>query len=350
MTTDQNNLSYDENIINKIILHPAFNDTIKELGELKIELPEFGTEGNWDLSLIPFPKSGDIIANIGDIKAVKLDPNIGQDLLNLNYPILAYDESFQDYNALEGVAYFFSHAIVVHGEDDYIPSIFICFYFFTRSELISQQSKNIIETDNPSVASKLKYVEDRAKFFLNVIPEKSIILIDGPLIGGQISSHTIKLNKQLLKKDIIPVFIVKNSNSNLITKYISELKGKFNSDMHWCYNILKPGERTNFFQYVDKHNPSHGKVFCYLKPFDGSPQRIEVHIDTYKKHQRILDKIMDLIYYLILAQGNLKNPQVRTVAIAEQYARQSLKLFNVRSLMRKIGLKPTINESRFKGG
>ncbi len=341
------NENYEKNVINKIILHPAFNETIKELSDLNIKLPEFGSEGSWDLSLIPFPKDGNLVSSFDEIRSIKLDPRKGQDFLNSNYPILAYDESFQKYEALEGVAYFFSHSVVAHGKDDYIPSVFICFYFFTRSKLITQKSKYIIECEDPSITSKLQYTQDRTNLLLNTVPNNSIILIDGPLIGGQISHYTINMNQQLLKRNIVPIFIVKNSSSNLITNNITELQGKFNSDMHWCYNTLKSGERTNFYSYVDKYKSLNGKVFCYLKPYDCSPQRIEVHVETYQKYHGVLDKIMDLIYYLILVQGDLKNPQVRSIAIAERYARECLKLFNIRSLMRKIGLKPTINESRF---
>ena len=136
---------------------------------------------------------------------------------------------------------------------DYIPSVLITFYFFTQSEPISQKSKYIIKSDNPSTDSKIYYSKDRSKFICDTITDNSIILIDGPLIGGQMSHLTVDLNRKLLQKNIIPIFIVKNSRSNLVTQYTDSLKGKFNSDMHWCYNTLKVGERTNFFSYVDKH-------------------------------------------------------------------------------------------------
>ena len=319
------------------------------MSELKINIPEYGSEENWDFSTVPFPKNGEIVTNINDIKPYKLDANNGQKNINSKYPILAYDESIQNFIALEGIAYFFSHAIVIHGKEDYIPSIFISFYFFTRSKLLTQKSKYITESENPSADSKRKYASDRTEFILNTTPKNSIILIDGPLIGSQISNFTVDLNKKLLKRNIFPIFIVKNSSSNLITQYIESLKDKYNSDMHWSYRSLKVGERTNYFRYIDRYKKNNGKVFCYLKPFDVSPQRIEMHVETYKKYQTNVDDLMDLIYYLMLAQGNYKNPQVRSIAVAEKFARESLKLFNIKKIMRKVGLKPTINESRFCG-
>ncbi len=334
---------------NRIIIHPSFDKTIEELKNLNIKLPKYGTEEDWDFNMVPFPKDGNLVTNIEDIKPIKLDAKNGQSLIHSKYPILAYDESIQKYMALEGISYFLSHSIVIHGKEDYIPSVFISFRFYTRSKLIVNKSKNIIESDNPSNDSKSDYARERSNFILKSTPENSIILIDGPLIGGQINNITVKLNRDLLKKKIIPIFIVKNSTSNLVTKYINELKGKFNSDLHWCFRALKPGERTNLFRYVDQYNPNNGKIFCYLKPFNVSPQRIEFHTETYKKHYKIIDNLMDLIYYLILVQGNLKNPQVRSIAVAEMFARTSLRIFDLKMLLKKIGLTPTINESRFGG-
>ena len=346
------NSSVDEfefNFNNRFIIHPNFNKTIKELNELKIKLPEYGSKEDWDFSMIPFPKEGNYVSNIDEIKPYKLNAKNGYKNTNSEYPLLAYDESIQNYLALEGTSYFFSHSMIIHGKVDYIPSIFISFYFFTRAKSIIEKSKYIIESDNPSVDSKAMYAKERTDFILNTSPENSIVLIDGPLIGGQISSITVDLNRKLLKKNVIPLFIVKNSTSNLVTQYTAELKGKYNSDMHWCYNTLKSGERTNYFSYYDRYNVNNGKIFCYVKPFNISPQRIEVHIETFKKYQGFMNDLMDMVYYLILAQGDYKNPQARSIAIAEKFARESLKLFNLRLLMKQIGLIATINESRFGG-
>lgn len=345
-------MSIDDNIIdlsNKIIIHPSFEETIKELKELNIKLPKIGTAENWDFDLVPFPKDGNLVTNLEDIKPYKLDKVNGQDLIDSKYPILAYDESIQNFMALEGISYFLSHAIVIHGKDDYIPSILISLRFYTRAKPIIKKSKNIIESDNPTVDSKAAYAKERSKFILDTTPDNSIIFIDGPLIGGQINNITVKLNRDLLKKNVIPLFIVKNSSSNLVTQNINTLKGNYNSDMHWCFRALKPGERTNLFSYIDKYNPNNGKVFCYLKSFNASPQRVELHIETYKKYPSLINSLMDLIYYLILVQGNLKNPQVRSIAIAEKFARTALKMFDLKILLKKIGLTPTINESRFGG-
>ncbi len=117
--------------------------------------------------------------------------------------------------------------------------------------------------------------------------------------------------------------------------------------MHWAYKYLKKGQRTNFFKYADRNNPDNAKIFCYIKVFDLSPQRVEFHIDTFQKYREKMDEIMDLIHYLILAQGDLKNPQVRPIAIAEKYARDTLRLTDIYKLARKSGLVPTMNQERF---
>jgi hypothetical protein len=111
---------------------------------------------------------------------------------------------------------------------------------------------------------------------------------------------------------------------------VNVLKNKYNSDLHWSYNSLQPGERSNLFRYTDKVNPKNTKLFCYIKPFDRpSPQRIEIHPETFE----LIDELFDLIFYLILVQGDKSNPQIRLIAIAEKYAREMIKTANIRSLL-----------------
>ncbi len=145
------------------------------------------------------------------------------------------------------------------------------------------------------------------------------------------------------------MFFVKNSSSNLVTDNVSELKNRFNSDLHWSYHYLNPGQRTNYFVYRDRVNPHNAKVFSYLKAYPLSPQRIEFHVDTYNKYESIIDNLMDLAYYFILLQGNDKNPQIRPIALAERYARETLNFVNIYTLLREVGITPTMNQTRFGG-
>lgn len=83
-----------------------------------------------------------------------------------------------------------------------------------------------------------------------------------------------------------------------------------------------------------------------MKPFNVSPQRIEIHPSTYEMYKKEVYTITDLIYYLILVQGVLKNPQVRPIAIAEKYAREVKKLYNINQILKFSQLEPTINQAR----
>lgn len=333
--------------LNKLFIHPSFKDTLNEINELNIKLPNNPTNEDMDFQLYTFPPNGELVSNIEEIKSYKLNPKKGQELTNSGISVSAYDESINKFSALEGTAFLTSHSLVLQHKKGYIPSAFLSFYFYTRSKVYTDKSKFIKYSKDPETDSKIDYVKDRTQFIINNTPKNSVVLIDGPLIGGQVSTYTFKLNQELLKKNVIPIFFVKNTSSNLVTDYINELRNKYNSDMHWAHNTLKVGERTNFFKYVDKHNPRNAKLFCYLKPFNVSPQRIEFHLNTFEKFKdKILD-LMDIIYYLLLAQGDPKNPQIRTIAIAEKFARDSLKLVNINKLMREAGIMPTINQERF---
>jgi len=332
---------------NRLIIHPSFNETIKEINQLKIKLPYQSISEELDFRSYIYPLNGELLNSLKDIiNNIKLNPRNGTELLK-NNKISAYDESINKFMGLEGTAYLMSHSLIVHGKDDYFPSNFLTFNFYTRSKSYIDQTKFLKYSEDPERDSKLDYIKDRTDFILNNIPKNSIILIDGPLIGGQVSSYTISLNNELLRKNVIPIFFIKNSNSNLVTDNIVELKQKFNSDMHWAYNTLNAGERTVFFKYVDKYNDQNAKIFCYLKAFNISPQRIEFHINTFEKYENEITELMDLIYYLLLIQGDLKNPQIRSIAIAEKFARETLKLINLNKLIRSYGIMPILNQERF---
>jgi hypothetical protein len=335
---------------NRLILHPKFNDTINAINKLNIQIPPFpvAAEMNFENYTYP-PIDAKLVSNID--KKFKLDPKKGEQLVNSKIPIFAYDESINKFSGLQGTAFLVSHSLVMHGKDDYLSSNLLTFNFYTRSEEYTKKSSFIRHSENPEIDSKEDYVKDRTDFIINSLPSNpsinSVVFIDGPLIGGNVSSYTTRLNKELLKKECIPIFFVKNSASNLLTDKTERLKGKYNSDMHWAYMTLKSGERTDFHEYRDKKNPNNAKLFCYLKAYATSPQRIEFHVETFKKYINKVPDLMDLVYYLILVQGDQKNPQIRPIAIAEKYARATLKLINLDRLMKQLGIASTMNQERF---
>lgn len=347
MATIEANESLKPQSYNKLIFHPNFRKTLFELSELKIALPSNPSDLDINFSLYGYPMNGKLITEVEKFQKIKLNPIRGQKTYESGISICGYDESINKFLGLEGTAYLTSHCLLIHDDLDYVPINLLTFYFYTRSEALSGRSHYIKFSGDPELDSKKDYIIDRKKFLVDNVPESSILFIDGPLIGGQMSSYTIELNDLLLKKDVIPIFFVKNSNSNLVTDNISELNKTYNSDMHWSYKFLNNGERTSLFRYVDQYNDNYAKIFCYIKGFNVSPQRIEIDISTFEKYSDVIINLFDIIYYLLLAQGNLKNPQIRTISIAEKYARSTLKLINLIETMKYLGITPTINQERF---
>jgi hypothetical protein len=68
---------------------------------------------------------------------------------------------------------------------------------------------------------------------------------------------------------------------------------------------------------------------------------------TYSKYSSHVNDFFNLAYYLLLAQGDLRNPQPRSIAIAEKYARTTLRLINFEQMMKDVGITPTMNQERF---
>lgn len=335
--------------INKLVLHPSFMQTLQEINKINLSLPIGPSQQEIKFGEYTFPPNGELVTQVEEMKKHKLNAERGDEIAKETISFAGYDESILKYTALEGVAYFTSHSLIIVEQKEYLPVNYLTFYFYTRSEKIVSKTKNISFTDNPERESKRDYLNDKIRFLEEHTPKKTMLFIDGPLIGGDLYTYMIQAIEKFLLKDIIPIFFIKNSESNLVTENINELKGKYNSDMHWSYSYLAKGQRTNLFSYRDKRNPKNAKIFCYLKALDLSPQRIEFHVDTYHRYKDLIPGIMDLIYYLILVQGDKKNPQLRPISIAEKYARTTLGMINIYQLMKESGLVPSMNQERFGG-
>lgn len=343
-------------ISNNLVLHPHFKERIKSI-QSQIELPlvpsalALNTDDQLSKNLCK-------LSIVGKMDRVRLDPRKGRDYYSsLNF--IAYDESIEKFLALEGTGYLTCHSMVLIDEIDYLASNCLSFAFYTRSKMLLDKNHTLrdartndttpnedINEDSIEAAFKRDYATERTKFILSNCPPHTILLIDGPLIGNQMSDYTVELNQRLLDKSVIPIFIVKNSSSNLVTDNIHELIGNYNSDMHWAYKYLSYGERTNFFAYQDLNNKNFAKVFCYIKPFDLSPQRVEIHPTTYQGREDLIEKLMNTLYFFYIAQGDLKNPQIRPIALAEVYARETKKMYNINKIMREAKIQPTMNQNR----
>jgi hypothetical protein len=336
----------DLNKLNRYIVQDGFHKKLKSIGQLNLSITQAPHQsGLSDLDNHSF--------NQGNIKVIKglskrnLDPKNGQ-TFSTKVCFSGYDESKLQFNALEGNANITSHSLLSVVEEEYHPISLITVYFYTRSQELTKLSDSIRQTDNPEADSNRDYAIDRNEFITEHIIENSILFIDGPLIGGNLSSYSLKLISKLHEKNVIPIFLVKNSDSNLITKNIKEVRTHFNSDLHWAYKYLNPGEMSNYFQYTDKTNPNNTKIFSYIKPYKRrSPQRIELHPETYTMYQNYIGDIFDMIYYLTLVEGNINNPQIRPISIAEKYAREIIKTVNTRTFFRYTSLIPTMNQKRF---
>ncbi len=263
--------------------------------------------------------------------------------------ICAYDESIASYKALEGDAICTSHSLIYVDKEDYIPTTYVTLRFFTRSGLIeSKMGKSAVKTENIPYESAVLTARDKIEFLNKNCVDDSILLIDGALIAGDAYTTVMSYIEKLNDRNIVPAFFVKNSASNMVVDNYDSLKGQYNSDMHWSNSILKEGQRTDYFEYTDARNERNAKVFCYVKFYkDTSPVRLEFPKVTFTKFRSLIDDLVDLSFYLLIVQGDKKNPQLRPIAIAEKYARETLKVIDVNREIRRAGLVPTMNENRW---
>ncbi len=338
-----------ESQFSKLLLDPRFNQILEDLANIGIHVDssynevlkfEDQEENNDAKESIRFLESGNNFKLNASISAP-----IGQDR-----NICAYDESLVRISSLEGAGFFIPHTLILMDKERYLPLVYLTFNFYTKSKRIANGNNSLsLAQDTPELESKRQYITDRAKILTNNVPSSSLLLIDGPLIGGQITEYNLQLNEALASKDIITVFIVKNSDSSLVINKSPDLRGQFNSDFEWAFKTLEVGERTPFVKYIDLTDPTgrRNKVFTYMKAFRSPPIRLELHETTFLKYFNLMDKIVDAVYFLLLAQGDPKNPQPRPIAIAEKYAREVLKMIPFDEIISKTGIIPTMNYTRF---
>lgn len=333
----------------RFIVDPKFGQVLEDLSKKEIHPNE---SNSYDLEYDDFIRDNDSNDPVFFIKGGEsptLDPILGGKTLE-HVTICAYDESLLRISALEGSGFFISHSLVLIGREQYLPLTYLTFDFYTKSKSIADGKNSLTFTNEPpEIASKNKYIKDRKMILSKYAPDNSILLIDGPLIGSQMTEHNLQLNEALLEKNIMPLFFVKNSDSALIVNSDPKLRGRYNSDFEWSYKNLHKGYMTSFAKYTDKTDNTNrrNKVFSYLKAFDAPPVRIEMHDSVYARMRNHLKEMMSAIYYLFLAQGDLRNPQPRPIAISERYAREVLSLIDIESIIHMTGVEPTMNFTRF---
>jgi hypothetical protein len=280
----------------------------------------------------------------------KLNAVNGYNFINKGKQFCGYDETLIKIPCMEGDGYLCAYSLVGIGSKDYVPVEELTFNFYTKSKIIGSDKEDFIDRcDNIIDSSKINYIINKGKLLTEYTPENSILLMDGPMIEGNIGQHIINLDTELLNKNIMPIHVVKNSDSSLIVDNIESYKNKYNSDFHYAYSLLgNGGKRTRLFYYQDEKSKSKNKYFCYIKPFSNvTPVRIEFHKLVYDLFRNSLNSVFDAIYYMLLEQGNYKNPQPRIIAIAERYAKEVINTIDVNKLLMEIGLKPTMNYTRF---
>lgn len=280
------------------------------------------------------------------IKGYKNKFKINKNNLQPASVLSAYDESILELNSLEGKVRCIAHSAVVQNNEEYIPAAFVTLKFFTKSNLISgiaTEFTDIIKSADINSALSKEYIKEREYFLSKAAPNNSLIFIDGSMFSGAATSGNFILINQLLLKNCRPIFFVKNSESTIITERFEFAKG-YNSDLHWAYMMLKPGEVSPVFSYTSKEGRS--KAMCFMKIYDRrSPVRIEFPLKAFEEGS-YGDDVFDLIYYQFLANGSSQNIQPRIIQISEIYAREVLKSTNLYQEIERMGLTKSMNEER----
>lgn len=277
------------------------------------------------------------------------------------YVLSGYDESIFQYSSLEGILRAYAHCINHLSKDlsDYVPVIFLSLGFYTSSSRLIEANPEIggiIHKSSGRDDNELAQHGDKERFdFLlsHSLPD-SLLFVDGPIFTGASTGWNFELSRKLPEKNCLPIFIVKNSSSDIINQKYGL---GYNNDLHWAYQKLDEYSRTPYFRYISETESGGArrvKIFCYIKTARShSPCRLEMSEDVFSilRQQRVSQySTLELIEMTILHQfvlnGLKRNNQVRIIEIAEMYARDALKSTHIYQVAEEFGLTATMNESR----
>lgn len=334
----------------KLLLHAGLQETLRALDKASVRLPHDPIQADFSLDSNRAPWEHPLFERVELDSTIQLSAPRGREYLEAETFVGAYDESIRKFAALEGTAFLISHSIVVSDHLAYNPQCLLALHFYTRSKALSEVDNRLQYTENATRSSEQDYMRDKLWFMQQMVPDHSLLFLDGPLIAGDAYVQMIAAIPGMVSRGILPIFVVKNSESDLVIRNDPGLERRFNSDLHWANELLHPGERTSLFRYTDQHRPKNSKVFCYLKSLPGVPLRLEMHPDSIAQDRSRANAALEAANYLAIVQGNRTNPQLRPIAVAETYAREFMRLVSLESLMDKIGVTPTVNETRFGGG
>ena len=119
-----------------------------------------------------------------DLTPYLLNPNR---VTSFSIPTYAYDESIDKHEYLEAHAYAFSLSLTRLAENEYINHSIVDLALFTKARALSKKSEKIIYSDDPESDFKSILYHARNNLIIDDINEESVVLIDGPVIGANIS-------------------------------------------------------------------------------------------------------------------------------------------------------------------
>lgn len=338
----------------KVVLQKGFFEFMDKIRSTKIELPVYPEVRSGVFVFEDWTDGAKVVPDDEERSkfSYPLDIKHGYEVYASQKTLIsAYDESIAKYSALEGKAVLVSHSLVSMHGDNYHTINELRMMFLTASKKLRDKIPGAIAPKEWGIdaTANVEIAKQKKEFLENHSIENSILLIDGPFLAGDgMATFNRIVGETFIKRNIVPVFVVKNSNSSLLVNTIAEFKDEYNSDLHLANDLLKEGCRSRFYRYTDDRNPiDNAKLFCYVKvKKHASPIRIEFPARIYDKNRDAIRSIMDLIYYLVIVQGDPHNLQVRPIAIAEKYARETLSLINFNKSMIYSELTATMNETR----
>lgn len=329
----------------KLIMDKNFETMLSGLQNTELSEPQNDSICAYDSSLYASGK----VVKIEDEDVCDMDAVAGYNVaVSKDSLICAYSESSQIYDMIDGRAISSAHTLVYIKDSEYVPISFVSLKYITHSKNVADcLGSGVIISDHVSRDTAISIAKDKMLLLDNYCIPNSLLFVDGPLIAGDDYTTFIKQIDRFCENNIVSVFFISSSDSCMVVDNVESLLNQFNSDTHWAATILKPGQRTAFYSYIDQYNSHNSKAFCYIKPGNNSNiVRLELPLVIFNQYRNVINNVLNLAYYMILVQGKMSAPQVRLISVARMYAKEILKTIDLKREIEKHRIQTMINNSR----
>jgi len=259
------------------------------------------------------------------VRVIISDQELRKMLRDLESRVIGVDSSVLRVRYVQGSLIVMGVGVAVHGYENYELHGYTLAQLFVFNSGVADRCLRITETEPSKVGREISGL--MYKFEMQALAKHSspgtYAFKCGSIRPSVSSPHELK---RVIKRDIIPVGVVKNPYSRLITNFYSSVFGNdYYSDAAAFQEILEPGERSRWFMISRPGSIGQFLVAYYKPPLDvmgyEPPMcRLEIPLEFFRYANRAVK-----VYTMgVLIASDVFSPTCAWINVSEFIARNIL--------------------------